>query len=195
MKDPIQLIGLAKARVDNGFSQVGRTLKSEDATARVLMLLASRSIAVANAVIVLAQHHHANEGMPLLRSLYELSVWMRWISKSDAEARAKDFLDEYKDPDWEKLWPTERLQNRMAALGFPHEVQERALLSAYDHLYGNALGLPWGHVFKDNTHKGLTPEEYLGAAAYLMGHVVKSLDLTWPGKFPATEWESTRGLE
>lgn len=188
-----QLIGLAKARVDNGFSQVGRTLKAGEAAPRVLMLLASRSIALANAVVVLAQNGHPNEALPLLRSLYELSCAMLWVSDDEPEKRAQAFLDEYKDPNWERLWPDARLKTRMESFSFPRELQERALMSAYDHLYANAHGLPWGHVFEQNGHKGVAAEELLAAASFLMGNVVKSLDMRWPGKFSAAEWENTRG--
>lgn len=189
----IQLIGLAKARVDNGFSQVGRALKPEQTDARVLMLLASRAIAMANALIVLSQHSHSNEALPVLRSLFEVVCAMRWITEADAAARAQAFLDENRNSEWERFLVTPRLKERMRALGFPREVQETALLSAYNHLHANAQGLPWGHVFGENGHKGLGPEELLAAASFLMGHVVKSLDIRWPGKFSSAEWEHTRG--
>jgi hypothetical protein len=192
MKDYIHLIGLAKARVDNGFSQVGKTLDAADPADQVLMLLASRSISLSNAALLLGMNNHPNEGLPLLRSLLELAAHARWIAAGPSGERALQFLEDHRNPDWGRLWPTARLEERASVLELPAAAREKALLACYDHIHANALGLPWGHVFPDNAHKGVTAEEYLGAISVLIGHVVKSLDLRWPGKFPAAEWENER---
>lgn len=187
MKESIRKIGLAKARVDNGFSQVGRALDRKDVVQRVLMLLASRAVAVANATLLLGLNNHPNEGLPLLRSLFELAAHMRWICEAESLRRAEDFLEEHKNPDWEGLWPSRRLRDRMTAFGFGRALEEKALLSAYDHVHANALGLPWGHVFEEHRHAGVTAEDLLSTTALLMGHVLKSLESHWPGKFPGAE--------
>ena len=186
---------MAKARVDNGFSLVGRTLDSKDVVSRVLMLLASRTVAVANAIMLLGLNNHPNEGLPLLRSLFELAAHMRWVCEKDSLRRAEDFLEEHKNPDWQDLWPSRRLRDRMKALGFGRALEEKALLSCYDHIHANALGLPWGHVFEEHRHAGATAEDLLSTTALLMGHVLKSLESRWPGKFPGADelWDNVRG--
>jgi hypothetical protein len=192
MKDYVKLIGVAKARVDNGFSRVGKTLDPADPADRALMLLASRCVALANAALLLGMNNHPNEGLPLLRSLLELASHMRWISSQDSAERARRFLEEHIRLDWENLWPSARLRERSGVLGLPARVQERILRACGEHIHANALGLPWGHVFAQNADKGVSAEEYLEMVSVLMGHVVKSLDLRWPGNFPADEWENER---
>lgn len=192
MKDSIKLIGAAKARVDNGFSRVGRALNPADPVDRALMLLASRCIALANAALLLGMNDHPNEGLPLLRSLLEMAAHMRWIACQDGAERAARFFKEHEKPEWEGLWPASRLKERSRVLGLPAAAQDKILKSCRDHVRANAAGLPWGHLFKENAGKGIGAEEYLDAAAVLMGHVVKSLDLRWPGNFPAAEWENER---
>ncbi len=189
----VQLLGLAKSRIDNGFSQVGRRLSSTDVTQRALMMLASRCVAVSNALMLLALNNHANEGLPLLRSLLQLAVEMRWIAEKDGEKRAREFFEHHRDADWDRLWSTPRLRERMKHLGFQSALEERALMSCYDHLHANAQGLPWGHVFAGNAEKGVSSEEALRAACGIMGHVIKALDLHWPGMFPEAEqwWDKT----
>lgn len=192
MKDSITLIGLAKARVDNGFSQVGKTLDAQDPVEQVLMLLASRCISLANAALLLGMNNHPNEGLPLMRSLLEMAAHARWVVVASSSERARQFLEEHRNPDWGRLWPTERLAQRAEVLELPAAAREKALLACYDHIHANALGLPWGHVFPGNAHKGISAEDYLGVISVLIGHVVKSLDLRWPGKFPTAEWENER---
>lgn len=196
MKQYTELLGLAKARIDNGFSQVGKgkKLAEADAAHRALMLLASRAVAVSNALMLLAMNNHANEALPLLRSLLQLAVEARWIAEKDHTARAKEFFTHQADADWERFWSRERLLKRMTHLGFQKTLEERALLSCYDHVHANAQGLPWGHVFSENAQKGVTGEEALRSAAAIMGHVVKALDLHWPGNFEGAEqlWEKTQ---
>jgi hypothetical protein len=194
MKQYTELLGLAKSRIDHGFSQVGKRLKAEDPAQRALMMLASRAVAVSNALMILAMNNHANEGLPLLRSLLQLAVEARWIAEKDSAERAREFFDHQKEADWERLWSRGRLLERMKHLGFHKSLEERALMSCYDHLHANAQGLPWGHVFAENAQKGVSGDETLRAASAIMGHVIKALDLHWPGMFPDAEqwWEKTQ---
>ena len=185
MKESIKLIGLAKARADNGFSQVGRTLDPADPVDRVLMLLASRAIATANAILLLSLNNHANEGLPLLRSLFEIAAHIRWIAAQDSTARAREFLEEHRAPSWDAVWSGSRLKERMKVLGFGAALEDQVMVSCYDHVHGNAAGLPWGHVFEENAHKGMSADDLLKTTAALMEHVITALDSRWPGMFPA----------
>ena len=184
MKEALQRLGRAKTVIDRGFSRVGPELSAQDDVARALMLLGCRSVAMANALMVLAQHNHANEALPLLRSLLELSVHMRWIAASDCEVRAKEFLREHDRPQWDGLWAGRRLDERCAALGFPAEVRAKVQLWCREHLWGNAAGLPWAHVFTSPQPRNAAAADVLEAAAQLMAEVVAALERRWPGRFP-----------
>jgi hypothetical protein len=192
MRDSIQLIGAAKARIDNGFSRIGKNLKAEDPADRALMLLASRCVALANAALLLGMNNHANEGLPLLRSLLEFSAHMRWVALDRSAERGREFLEKYSDACWEDFWGSARIEERRDVLCFPRLLEESASYSCADHVFGNSLGLPWGHVFSDHARKGVSAESFLSVISILMGHVVKSLDLRWPGNFSADEWDNER---
>ena len=196
MKAYLELVGLAKSKIDNGFSQVGKKLAADDPVHRALMLLAGRCVSIANGLMILALNNHANESLPMLRSLLQLAVEMRWIAEKDSAPRALAFLSRAKDSEWTAFWDEKQLVERMRALGFQKALEERALLSCYDHVHANAQGLPWGHVFSENAHKGLTGEDSLRSASAIMGHVVKALDQRWPGAFPDAEhfWRKTEML-
>jgi hypothetical protein len=184
MKEGLQRIGRVKTVMDRGFSRLGPELKAGDDAARTLMLLSCRSVAVANALMVLVQHNHANEALPLLRSLLELVVHMRWIAAADSEVRAKAFLKEHESPQWDGFWTGRRLDERCAALDFPGAVRERVQLWCREHLWGNAAGLPWAHVFVPSPPRDASASEVLEAAAALMDEALAALERHWPERFP-----------
>lgn len=190
----IALTGLAKTRVDAGFSRVGRKLKSDDAAARALMILSARAIAQGNAVMALSERGLANEALPILRGLAEMCLTLRWIAEKDSDARAEAVMKELHDPDWETHWPSARLRERASAYGVPSDVLAVVLDSAADFARGSAQGLPWGHVFSESTRPGRGAPEVLSSAAVLLGHALKALEARWPGEFPGAEemWERAK---
>lgn len=167
MKDHIALVGLVKAKVDNGFSQAGKKLRAVDPVDRALMLLAARSIALGNALCVLAQNNHANESLPLLRSLWELAQRAKWISERDSGDRAKSFLAQARDDDWSEFY----------------KARSEAKPWLREHLNANAAGLPWGHVFQEHHSKGLSGTEVLTQAVTALAQLLESLETVWPGHF------------
>lgn len=186
MKAGVEAVGRAKAAIDHGFSRVGRGLKASDPVDRALAGLAGRTIAIGNAIALLCGRQHANEALPLLRSLLEISVSMRWIAEKDRAARAEEFLKETAALRWETFLSDERLLSRMKALGYPEELRALAEASCLDHLKANAQGIPWGHVFEADKRAGRTGEEVARAAAAAMAHAVAALDAHW-GEFPGAE--------
>src|SRR6184192_1761431 len=142
MKDLIALTGLAKTRMDAGFSRVGRRLDAADPADRALMIMAARAIAQANAVMALCERGLANEALPILRGLAEVCLTMRWVAEKESTARAVLALSELQDPDWETHWPSARLRERGEAYAVPGEAIEAVLGSVSDFARGSAQGLP-----------------------------------------------------
>ncbi len=194
MKEYAKLVGLAKSAVDNGFSRVGKSLDKGSPVDEALMLLSARAVAVGNAIVVLAQESLSNEALPLLRSLFELAAAMRWLVAEDREKRAREVLAEARASDWEMLWKTSRLKERLPLLELADGDARRALGLCVDFMCANTQGLPWGHVFEGNKETGVTSAELLRLAAIASGHVVKALDARWPGKFEGAEqlWEKAK---
>jgi hypothetical protein len=184
MNDLIKTVGLAKIRVDAGFSRVGRRLKTEDPADRAMMLLAARAVSTGNALTLLCRDGHSNEALPLLRALAEFSSSMRWIAAAETGPRALAALAELDAPRWERLWLDAPLRSRAEAFGVPVWAAAAALGSAPDFSRGNAQGLPWGHVFADGILPGRKAEETLAAAAVWLALALEALDRRWPGDFP-----------
>ena len=184
MNESIKAVGLAKTRVDAGFSRVGRRLKAEDPADRALMTLAARAVSAGNALTLLCRDGHANEALPLLRAIAEFASTMRWSSAADTGARARSALAELDAPRWEGLWPDARTKERAEAFAVPVWAAQAALGSAPDFARGNAQGLPWGHVFAEGLLSGRKAPEILAAAAVWLALALEALDRRWPGDFP-----------
>ncbi|MFI5349941.1 MAG: hypothetical protein ACHQ2Z_10380 [Elusimicrobiota bacterium] len=184
MNELIKILGLAKIRVDAGFSRVGRRLKADEPADRALMLLAARAVSTGNALTLLCRDGHANEALPLLRAVAEFASSMRWIAAAETGPRARVALAELDAPRWEGLWPDARLKTRAEDFGVPAWAASAALGSAPDFSRGNASGLPWGHVFADGMLPGRKAEETLAAAAVWLALALEALDRRWPGDFP-----------
>jgi len=183
MKELLACVGLAKVRVDAGFSRVGRRLSATDPADRVLMTLAARAVSSGNALMVLCRDGHGNESLPLLRAVAECALSMRWVS-ADAAGRAEAVWAELAAARWETLWPEARARESAQSFGVPTWAADAALGSAQDFARGNAAGLPWGHVFSDSQLPGRKPEEVLAAAAVWLSLALEALDRRWPGEFP-----------
>jgi hypothetical protein len=184
MNELIKTVGLAKMRVDAGFSRVGRRLKSDDPADRALMLLAARAVSTGNALTLLCRDGHSNEALPLLRAIAEFAALMRWIAAAETGPRARIALAELEAPRWEMLWSDARLKERAEDFGVPVWAAAAALGSAPDFARGNASGLPWGHVFAEGILTGRKADETLGAAAVWLSLALEALDRRWPGDFP-----------
>ena len=184
MNELIKTVGLAKTRVDAGFSRVGRRLKAADPADRALMTLAARAVSSGNALVLLCRDGHANESLPLLRAAAEFALTMRWIAAAETENRARVVLSELDAPRWEALWADARTKERAEAFGVPLWAVMTALGSAPDFSRGNAQGLPWGHVFADGLLPGRKSDEILAAAAVWLALALEALDRRWPGEFP-----------
>ena len=182
MKDKLQRLGQAKTAIDHGFSRVGPGLSQTDEAARALMLLSCHSVAVSNAIMVLARHNHVHEALPLLRALLELSARMRWIAQEDSAVRAREFFNEQDRPPEDRLWDGRRLEERCAALGFPKPPCAQILLWCAGQFWADAAGLPWAHVFFPRSG-GVAPEAALDIAAQLMQEALAALERRWPGEF------------
>jgi hypothetical protein len=184
MNELIKTVGLAKSRVDAGFSRVGRRLNAADPADRALMTLAARAVSAGNALTILCRDGHANESLPLLRALAEFALTMRWAAVADTASRSRAALAELEAPRWEGLWPEARARERAENFGVPAWAISAALGSAPDFARGGAQGLPWGHVFADGLLPGRKADEALAAAAVWLALALEALDRRWPGDFP-----------
>jgi hypothetical protein len=185
--DHNQSIAHAKAAIDNGFSRVGPGLKADNPVDRALTGAAGRMIRLGNSVALLIKQRHAEECMPLLRSMAGLALAMRWAASSKADEKEVSLL-ECSDCDFWALLKQEVWRESWKKSGITQDDIDffRIHLSLDKWLYGPA-GLPWSHVFHFQDTAPSETDEVSKIAARAMGHALAALDARWPGSFQRLE--------
>ena len=192
MDDLIRRIGLAKVLIDNGMCRVGPQLDAASAVDQQLVRGAGRAIQLSDAGVALCRQGHANEALPVIRQLCGIAASLRWRSAAlDAGARAsgaraEELAREWEDSKWSKLWPEEKLLRRAREGGLAEDAQA-VLELCRDFVLGGPLTVPWAHRFGWSRLECLLPRTVLGVAASMMAHVLRALELRWPGGFPGAE--------
>ena len=188
-KELIQMIGQAKAYIDNGLCRVGPKLDPQDAASAVLAGGASRALALADAVAALCRQNRPAEALPILRHLAETAVRMNWVANDTS--RAEEALKDLEAERWELLWPTDRLLKRAEEAGMKAEDLKNVVQTAASYARNGLQSAPWTHAFERNKPAS-GGERALELAVRLMGHVLAALDRRWPESFPGKEamWAS-----
>jgi hypothetical protein len=184
MQELIKAAGLAKTRIDAGFSRVGRRLSAAAAADRALMTLAARAVSTGNALTILCREGHANEALPLLRAIAGAAVSMRWIAAADSESRGGLTAAELARARWVDLAAEAPGRERAESFGVPAWAVAEAYDTGADFAGANAQGLPWGHTFAEGARAARKPETILSAAVVWLALAVEALDRRWPGDFP-----------
>jgi hypothetical protein len=175
---------IAKARIDNGLSRLGKSLDASHPVDRALMLLTARMVSVADAAALLCLRDHAAEAPPLSVALIGFAAEMREIARDSDEARARRFLDGEPvvlcgDPRWRAEFDW-----RLKSLGFQEELRDALRAWQIAFVRGGAGGLPWSHLFDARPAADAAERDWLEAAAISMGHALKALETRWPKAFP-----------
>lgn len=183
MEKSLSLTALAKARIDNGLSKLGRTIDSQNPVDAALVLFAGRAVASSNAVALLISQGYEIEALPILRILGELAVWMRWIAEKDSAARAREALAEIEKPDWQAYWKGDVLTQRAIHLGFEPSLREALLGFHLAHFHSKVGHIPWDHLFEWNFLPVPSVAEAAQASGLFLAHVLEAMELRWPGYF------------
>lgn len=184
MQELIQRIGGARPSVDSGMLRVGPRL---DKASRVEALLtggASRALSLADAVVQLCRQDHANEALPVLRQLAEVTVAMAGCTSDDSAAAV---LEGWENSRWETLWPVEGFAARAQASGLSEDAASRIEALCRDFTRANRAVIPWSHVYESNQQHGANATTVLMLTSQLLGHMMRALETHWPEAFPGAE--------
>ncbi|MFA5140726.1 MAG: hypothetical protein WC728_15985 [Elusimicrobiota bacterium] len=180
----IRRVAQIKAVIDNGLCRVGPGLDSRQKADSVLIGNASRSVALSDGVVQLCRSDHPNEAVLLLMALAGSVVGLRWVlGGPEAAQRAEILLREMGEPAEPALWPAERLLRRAEEAGLPAADLEKVLTLGRFPMLAGRSGLPWSHVFKENSEAGTDCATVLDLVCRLMDHALQGLASRWPGNF------------
>ena len=188
MKDTISgkdLINKAKEYIDEGFSKMNREVKDPRLLGRYVLAATYKAIRLSDAIILLCKNGKVEEAIPTLRSLMEHVINMCWITNKGSETRLQKYMSVLGNYKFGSIWTNEKLDMRMRELGFDDDYYDFCMKVTYDYSHVNATALRWGEVFEHPqlSKKGWSPEALYMVTAQMLGHVIKTLDKTFPGYF------------
>ncbi|GAG80132.1 unnamed protein product [marine sediment metagenome] len=112
------LIEKAKEYINEGFANMGGKIEGPTMLDRYVLASAIKTIRFSNAIIRLCEEDFSKESLPILRSLIEHSINMRWIMAKDTERRLKQYLHDLEEKSLGKSWTNVDLLTRMSNIGF-----------------------------------------------------------------------------
>lgn len=183
---PRELIDKAKSLIDEGFDKIGRSIHNPSLLDRYLIASTYKAIRFCDAIILLSANEFTDESLPILRSLIEHSINMRWIVNKNSEERLKDYMADLQGKSFGAPWTNINLYDRMKEIGFKDkDYFDFCVKVTYSYAHVNASSLKWGEVF---THpqlstQGWSPDALLVVIAQMLGHIMKALDTQFVGKF------------
>jgi len=184
MNSYLTLIQKAKNEIDKGFDRLERKVAKRPIEI-FLVTSTIRAIRLTDAIIELCKRNFTDESLPILRSLIETAVNMRWIMNAGAERRLEDYFFQLGEGNWfGGYWADRKLFDRMSEIGFSRRYYDWVVKFCHDYTHGNARSLPYGLIIPEAKRKEpMSPEAIYVIVAQMLGHVLKALDDHWSGKF------------
>lgn len=183
---PEKLVKSAKQFIDDGFDKMGKTLNSPSLLDRYFLAATYKAVRFSDSISVLCKRGMTDEALPILRSLIEHSINMRWIAHKDSKQRLKQYMDDLGEKGFGIPWTNINLIDRMKEVGFNNrDYFDFCVKVTYSYAHVNASSLRWGEVID---HPQLSKEKWSPDALYvviaqMLGHVLKALDIHFTGNF------------
>ena len=181
-----KLIHEAREMIDDGFDSMGRSIKNPSMLDRYLVAATSKAVRFSDAILVLCNNKLTDEAFPVLRSLIEHSINMRWITQKDSTKRLREYMNDFSEKGFGAPWTDKKLDERMEEVGFgDRDYYDFCVKITYSYAHVNASSLKWSEVID---HPQLSKERWSPDAIYqvvvqMLGHVMKALDSRFEGHF------------
>lgn len=172
--------------IDAGFDQMDRKIENASLLDRYLIAASTKAVRLADTILFLGDHGITDEAFPVLRSLVEHTINMRWITEEDTEQRLKMFMGDLGKAKFGAPWAGKSLDKRMEDVGFgDRSYYDFCVKLTYSYAHVNASSLRWGEVFDDNrlSKNRWTPDALYSIVAQMLGHVMKALESHYEGHF------------
>ena len=172
-----------KLSVDKSADGMGREIKNSQQIDRFLITATQKAFQLTNAIVVLCENNYSDEAFPVLRSLMELSVNMRWIIQKDTPKRLSDYLADLLKPDFGSRWTTANMEMRMKEIGYNDDYYSFVTKYTYSFSHVNAKSLNWSIVEKEPVFKKFDPEAIFSIVVQMLIGVMKALNDHYEGCF------------
>lgn len=181
------LIDSALNDIDQGFDSFpNRQISDPTFLDRYLLASTYHAIRLSKAIISLCESGFTNESIPVLRTLIEHSINMRWITNKNTKNRLKEYMYDLEEKGFGAKWTTVNLHDRMLEVGFKSSSYYNFCVRVtYDYAHANSTCLNWGEVID---HPQLNADRWSSESLYavvvqMLAHVMKALDTRYEGQF------------
>lgn len=201
MNKYLTLIEKAKQYIDQGFDSFEREIQTKDKIGLFLVLSTIRAARLSDAIIHLCKADFTNESLPILRSLIETAVNIRWIMNKDTEERLKQYYANLAEDKWYgKPWTSVNLKDRMKEIGFKDKFQlyyNLVVKFCHDYTHGGVGTLPYRRLVPKATRTSMSADAIYAVTSQMLGHVLKALNDYWSGKFNSYKviWKAIKNFQ
>lgn len=181
------LVEKAKKYIDKGFANMGGKIENVNILDLDHYMLSSafKAIRFTEAIVKLCEEDFTEECLPILRSLIEHTINMRWIMAKDTENRLQQYLRDLDKKSFGERWTNVNLSDRMSEIGFKNkDYYDFVVKYTYSYAHVNAISLDWEKVMNKKKHdKKRSPQYIYSIVAQMLGHVLFALNTKYKGKF------------
>jgi hypothetical protein len=181
-----ELVQKALELIDSGFDQMDRKIENASLLDRYLVAASTKAVRLADTILFLGDHGVTDEAFPVLRSLVEHSINMRWITEDDTKQRLKLYMSDLGKIGFGNSWASKSLDKRMEDVGFGNrDYYDFCVKLTYSYAHVNATSLRWGEVFSDSrlSKNRWSPDSLYSVVTQMLGHVMKALESRYKGHF------------
>lgn len=181
-----ELIHTALNLINAGFDKMDRKVDNASLLDRYLIAASAKAIRLADTIVFLGDHGVTDEAFPILRSLVEHSINIRWIMEADSQKRLKMYMGDLGKTRFGTSWTDKSLDKRMEEVGFvDSDYYDFCVKLTYSYAHVNASSLEWGEVFDDPriSKDRWSPDAIYSVVAQMLGHVMKSLESRYNSHF------------
>lgn len=180
-----ELVKQAKKLIDEGFVNMGGKIDNPTGYEIYLLAATRKAFNFTNAILLLCKNGFSDDSLPILRSLIEHTINMRWITNKDTTERFDLFTNYEINLDLGKKWSGVTLLDKMLEVGFNKDYYDLVVKNTYAYSHVNALTLKWGEFYKemDVGPDHFSPDSIFSVVAQMLGHVMKALDTHFVAPF------------
>lgn len=185
-----KLVFEAKQLIDDGFDRLGRSINSPSLLDRYFLAATYKAVRFCDSILILCKEGMTDEALPILRSLIEHSINMRWIAHKDSKERLKQYMNDLGEKGFGAPWTNTNLVDRMKEVGFKsRDYFDFCVKLTYSYAHVNASSLRWGEVINHPqlSKEKWSPDALYVAVAQMLGHVLKALDTHFTGNFKGSD--------
>lgn len=181
-----QVVKEALEKIDQGFDALEKDVQDPSMEYRYLLASTNKAVRFAEGIIELCKKDLTDEALPVLRSLVEHTLNIRWITSAHTPERFKEYMTDLEHGSFSGKWTDKSLDERIKEIDpKDREYFDVYLKFTYAYAHVNASSLGWDEVMDDPTVTGIRfkPQAIYVIVAQMLGHVMKALDHQFPGYF------------